>query len=361
MIRRPPRSTLFPYTPLFRSPAGMFDEADDRAEPHLTFEPHRAAESPHTAWEDVPPPAEPTSKVHDLFYTDHYDAPDGMQPAGAQAEDTSVPYGFSFPDQPYAEDAGEPAAAHADAPSSFFHLPEVSAHHVEAEEGSAVSSVEPSPLAAEPVHEPAQASYEPAQASYEPAQPTYEPVHPVHETAQSSYERAEPSVQSSAEEPVSPPAPAPPPVSPETAELTNRFLTEELAGILSAAEESASRIVERARATTQHQISRSNHLWREVQAEVARFASWREQVDPVIRSVQSKVEGVREHIEDVPEKIRQALAPMADSISAIDSDLAELAAACTPPLLLTPTGLNPETDPEEWTIGADGPFRSENS
>ena len=131
--------------------------------------------------------------------------------------------------------------------------------------------------------------------------------------------------------------------------------------ILSAAEESATRIVERARATTQHQISRSNHLWREVQAEVARFASWREQVDPVIRSVQSKVEGVREHIEDVPEKIRQALAPMADSISAIDADLAELAAACTPPLLLTPTGLNPETDPEEWTIGDDVPFRSENS
>src|SRR5256885_1696374 len=27
MIRRPPRSTLFPYTTLFRSPAGDFDDA----------------------------------------------------------------------------------------------------------------------------------------------------------------------------------------------------------------------------------------------------------------------------------------------------------------------------------------------
>src|SRR5207247_10224753 len=40
--------------------AGLFDEADDRAEPHLTFEPHRDADSPHTAWEDVPPAPEPT-------------------------------------------------------------------------------------------------------------------------------------------------------------------------------------------------------------------------------------------------------------------------------------------------------------
>jgi hypothetical protein len=144
-----------------------------------------------------------------------------------------------------------------------------------------------------------------------------------------------------------------PAVSPETSDITNRFLTEELSGILSAAEESASRIVERARATTQRQIARSNRVWREVQAEVARFASWREEVEPVIRAVQSKVEGVRAEIEEVPERIRQALAPMADSISTIDGDLADLAAACNPPLLLAPGGLESEdADHGSWTDDA---------
>jgi chemotaxis protein histidine kinase CheA len=138
-------------------------------------------------------------------------------------------------------------------------------------------------------------------------------------------------------------------VSAEAMDLTNRFLTDEIQGILAAAEESASRIVERARSTTQRQVDQSNRLWNEVQAEVSRFAAWREQVEPVIRSVQSKVESVRTQIEEVPERIRQALAPMADSISGVDADLAELASASSPPLLLTPRGLDAESDQvEEW-------------
>lgn len=145
---------------------------------------------------------------------------------------------------------------------------------------------------------------------------------------------------------------AAPSVSPETIDLTNRFLTDEIQGILAAAEESANRIVERARSTTQHQIAQSNRLWREVQAEVSRFATWREQVEPVIRSVQSKVESVRVHIDEVPERIRQALAPMADSISNVDADLAELASASSPPLLLTPRGLDSGPDQvEDWLAG----------
>jgi len=148
-----------------------------------------------------------------------------------------------------------------------------------------------------------------------------------------------------------PPAAAAPSVSAETSEITNRFLTEELSGILAAAEESASRIVERARATTQHQIAQSNRLWREVQAEVSRFASWREEVEPVIHTVRDKVENVRAHIEEAPERIRQALAPMAESISSIDADLAELAAACSPPLLLTPGGLQADDlEPTSWGV-----------
>jgi predicted nucleic acid-binding Zn-ribbon protein len=136
-------------------------------------------------------------------------------------------------------------------------------------------------------------------------------------------------------------AAAPPPAASRPAEAASRFVTEELAGILTAAEESASRIIERARESSERQIERSTRLWNEVQTEVSRFAAWREEVEPVIRTVQAKVENVRTFIEEVPERIREALAPMAESISSIDSDLADLSAACNPPLLLTPSELEP--------------------
>jgi hypothetical protein len=149
-------------------------------------------------------------------------------------------------------------------------------------------------------------------------------------------------------EPVAAPSPAvadeAPARSKETNDITNRFLTEEIAGILAAAEESAARIVERARTTTQHQIAQSNRLWREVQGELSRFAAWREMVEPVMRAIHEKVEGVRDEIDQVPERIRQALAPMADSISTVDADLSELLGQWTPPLLLAPNGLGGDGD-----------------
>jgi hypothetical protein len=186
-------------------------------------------------------------------------------------------------------------------------------------------------------------SAEDADVNPQPSEPDEAPPAPEAAPAVTTLEedRAEPTpAEASAQRP------AEPGVSAETIDLTNRFLTDEIQGILSAAEESAARIVERARATTQSQIGQSNRLWREVQAEVARFASWRDQVEPVIRQVHSKVDSVRDLVDDVPERIRQALPPMADAISSIDADMSELASALTPPLLLTPSGL--EAEEQGW-------------
>jgi hypothetical protein len=202
-------------------------------------------------------------------------------------------------------------------------------------------------------HALAEAAAAAAAAAEEQAEAEYEPLEISEPAPEPATDEAIPSFAESSVAPAEPPAAEPVPaatasgVSPETIDLTNRFLTDEIQGILAAAEESAARIVERARATTQHQIAQSNRLWREVQAEVSRFATWREQVEPVIRAVQSKVQSVRSQIDEVPERIRQALAPMADSISNVDADLAELAAASSPPLLLTPRGLDAESEQEE--------------
>jgi TolA-binding protein len=142
------------------------------------------------------------------------------------------------------------------------------------------------------------------------------------------------------------------PVTSRSGDTASRLVSDELAGILTAAEESAARIIERARSTTSRQVARSNRVWHDVQSEVSKFVAWRQGVEPVIGAVQSKVDAVRELIEGVPERIREALAPMAESISAIDADLADLAAASTPPLLLTPSDLEADDDVDEWSVEA---------
>jgi hypothetical protein len=119
-----------------------------------------------------------------------------------------------------------------------------------------------------------------------------------------------------------------------------QFLTEELGNILSAAEEAATKIIERARISTDQQIQEASRLWREVQAEVSRFTAWRERVDPAIGATHTHLEDVKTQVQEIPERIRQALAPLAEAIAAFDSDLAELGAAASPPLLTTPTGLD---------------------
>ena len=119
---------------------------------------------------------------------------------------------------------------------------------------------------------------------------------------------------------------------PPAGELTPRFLSDELSTILSAAEESATRIIERARQATEQQVADAQAVWREAQTQVARFAAWRERVDPLLRSTQGGIDEVRGRIEEVPNQIRQALAPLADAVAALGRDLADVANKASPPM-----------------------------
>ncbi|MGH2573403.1 MAG: hypothetical protein ACRDGU_07980 [Actinomycetota bacterium] len=272
-------------------------------------------------------------------------------PGAAEGAESSEPFvygqnGYSYGDGPVTEPV-EPAtdleafsyAAEGDVAfvrEEPSHLPEDSANEVEAyrEEQPAFDIPPVEPSAPEPSA--------PEPSAFGPE--TYEAPRMEHPAAKSTQQGQAPRSQEYA-----PVAAAPPPVSPEASDMTSRLITEEIAGVLNAAEESAARILERARAESEQQSAQSHRLWEEVQAEVARLASWREGVDPVIRTVLTKVEGIRARIEEMPERIREALAPMADSISGIDGDLAELAEACSPPLLLTPSKLEPEGEgAPEW-------------
>jgi hypothetical protein len=329
---------------IFDQPAEQADVSHEAAHlpGHYAFEDASADQTwpvpdPHLA---SPPEGESGSDMDFVYGSSDY----SYQPEAHQAEPHDDPYAFAFEETP---DVTEPAddlppvmTFEGDDMSSTFESNDVpepwepsqpsddSAASALAEAAAAAAAAASAAAEAGDHETPISLSEEPARAE---SAPTAEASAPQPEAAETT--------------------PQQPGVSSETIDLTNRFLTDEIQGILAAAEESAARIVERARATTQHQIAQSNRLWREVQAEVSRFATWREQVEPVIRSVQAKVERVRAHIEDVPDRIREALAPMADTISTVDADLAELAAASSPPLLLTPRGLDAQDDhPDAWPM-----------
>lgn len=126
---------------------------------------------------------------------------------------------------------------------------------------------------------------------------------------------------------------------PEEPPLTSRFMTEEMAKIIEAAETSTSQILERARASTREQIAEAHRLWEDVQTEVIRFETWREGAASVVRSVQDAVEKARKEIEGLPDRIQSALAPAVDAMVKVDAGMARFAAASTPPSLSNPAGL----------------------
>jgi hypothetical protein len=150
-------------------------------------------------------------------------------------------------------------------------------------------------------------------------------------------------------------ATAPPPEPPvEEEPLTPRFMTEEVAKILAAAEESTTQILARARLSTREQILEADRLWREVQSEAARLAEWREHANAAVKAVQSAIDDARAQIESVPERIQGALGSAVDAMIRVDSQMAGFAGASTMPLVAGPSGLEAARDRVDAPGGAVG-------
>jgi cell division septum initiation protein DivIVA len=140
------------------------------------------------------------------------------------------------------------------------------------------------------------------------------------------------------------PPPLPPAPEPELAPkgdepLTPQFVTDEISKVIAAAEESTSQILERAWVATRDQVLEADRLWREVQAEVVRFAAWRDEAEAVARGVKEAMDEARQRIESVPQRIQEALAPVVESMVSVDAGVGKFTTASTIPLLLTPSGL----------------------
>ncbi len=162
----------------------------------------------------------------------------------------------------------------------------------------------------------------------EHAEPAYEehaePAYEEHADAEAIPELPEHEAEPLAE-------PSPEPVVPQ---MTPAYMSEELAHVVKAAEESATKIIERAWESTRTQIEQVDRLWREVQEEIIRFAAWRQHVDPMISTVQGYIEEARASIEQVPPRIQEALSPAVEAMARVDEGMSEFARASDLPQLL---------------------------
>jgi uncharacterized protein YukE len=118
--------------------------------------------------------------------------------------------------------------------------------------------------------------------------------------------------------------------SPEDS-MASQLMAEELTSILMAGQDAAARMIERARDEAQRQIVEANRLLGEVHTGVREFSSWREDVQPVIARVQAMVDTVRDHLSQTPERVQHALAPLAEAMLSIDTELLELSGVCHSP------------------------------
>jgi chromosome segregation ATPase len=135
------------------------------------------------------------------------------------------------------------------------------------------------------------------------------------------------------------------------------LVSEEVGRLLRAAEESAARIVEQARETSARNVAESERQWRELQASLARYAGWRDRVDPQLADLHARMEELRSRIGEIPDRVRAAFAPLAEASAATEAGLQAMGDDLTPPLLSAPSASEsaPAVEAPEQAGSADPP------
>jgi chromosome segregation ATPase len=119
-------------------------------------------------------------------------------------------------------------------------------------------------------------------------------------------------------------------------DVTIKFLISEVAPVLKAAEESAVTMLEEAQSQSRKRLEETERASQEVQRQVNWLITWRQQIEPLIRAVQERIGETRQRIEEIPDRIRQALMPVADSMTTATAELGQLVESSAPPAMSEP-------------------------
>lgn len=133
--------------------------------------------------------------------------------------------------------------------------------------------------------------------------------------------------------------------------LSAQSVAEHVSSLLLSADGTARRIVEEAEAKARDQLAEIDRRVRWMEAETARLASWSRQTEEMIQALGSAVDGFRNDVEAVPQRISEALSPLASHVPHLVRQMNELLGALTPP---PSTGGSPEVPAEaSWVAGWD--------
>jgi chromosome segregation ATPase len=130
-----------------------------------------------------------------------------------------------------------------------------------------------------------------------------------------------------------------------------KFLIAEVAPVLKAAEESAVAMLENAGAETRTRLEEVEAARRTVSEQVEWLRSWRDRIDPMIRGVQARIAETRQRLEEIPERIREALVPVTESMTTANEELTQFVLAADPPL---PSAMrSPAEEPHQASVVPD--------
>jgi hypothetical protein len=122
-------------------------------------------------------------------------------------------------------------------------------------------------------------------------------------------------------------------------ELTYRYLMEEIGPVVRAAEESAARIEEGARARAEAREAELSRLEDDLRDRADAYAEWRRTLEPVLDGIASRIQEMDQRMQQAPGLVAQALLPVAEVMSTMHSDLQRVGGFLVPP----EPGVPPET------------------
>jgi ElaB/YqjD/DUF883 family membrane-anchored ribosome-binding protein len=131
----------------------------------------------------------------------------------------------------------------------------------------------------------------------------------------------------------------------------SRIIHDELARVLSTAQQAAEQIIDRARSTAESHLSQARRTMAEAEVERARIKAWRDQAGPYVALLRTRLTGVRERVLDVPATIQQALELVGQGVAAVDAGLADVESLPDPPAIpeassaFTGSAAEPAADP----------------
>jgi cell division septum initiation protein DivIVA len=107
---------------------------------------------------------------------------------------------------------------------------------------------------------------------------------------------------------------------------TPNMLASELDSILSSAQQTATRMIERAKAVSDRHLEQATDLGRELHEDLARMDAWRQQALPLIRAVQSRIAEIGATLMEVAESVAETARPL-EQLPSIDRRVSRKAAA----------------------------------